>query len=250
MASLFLIGGVNGTDTDTNLSPVDDTRTAYTGNDELQDSGSSPSRFVSSPVKTGSLNGPISGYYGVQIAYDAVKGGNDAKFYPSLEVAYTGGYMITEMKITVSATKPNGQAVSGLDFDETKYLISPASSGTEWSGALSAIYSTIMVLDPTMITSAVTMGQGLGGGPLGDPLLGFKVEKDYNSNSAWTKYTALNLITASQKERGYQYCFKLHCDPDLPGIYTVNVKYDVTMALVIPGGGLGAYATTTTTQQV
>jgi len=249
MASLFLIGGVSGTDTDSNLY-TDDNRTAYTGNDELQDSGSSPSRIVSIPVKTGTVNGVASGYYGVQIAQDRVGGENDAKFYPALEVAYTGGQMITEMKITVSATKPNGQAVSGLDFDERKHLVSPASNGEEWGGALAAIYSAIMILDPTMITTAVTMGQGLGGGFLGDPTLGFKVEHDYNSNSAWTKYSATNFVSASQKERGFQYSFKLHCDPDLPGIYTINVKYDITVATVIPGGGLGTPVTTSTTQQV
>ena len=72
MASLFLISGVSGTDTDSNLSSVDDNITVYAEDYDSRSANPTPGRGVVSAVKTGQMYGyggvgPV-GKYGAQIA--------------------------------------------------------------------------------------------------------------------------------------------------------------------------------------
>jgi len=183
--------------------------------------------YVATQVHAGQMFnslGNLAGKYGYMVAYDSSSGSlNNQYFFPSIEAKAISmaGMHISNAKITVTGTKPDGTAISGLEFCDLGYLTSPQQQGSEWRDALSTIAAGISPYDPTGISNAIAIG-----GP--SAVAGV----NYNANSAWAEFDAPSPTQAAQ-ERGLQFRFSLHCDPDLPGTYTINIHYHITVHLSI-----------------
>lgn len=188
--------------------------------------------YVTTPVQAGPLYrsdyGWLCAHYGYEVAYDSTGGSDDEPyFYPSLEVVTQGlvglnYYTIYNMKITVTGTKPDGTAISGINFGDLAQINSPKDTGTEWAGALTALWNVLKGYDPYHITSAITLADQ-SGGSIG-----------YDSQSAWANW---NWGAVGQIQKGLQFRFKLLCDPSLGGTYTLTIQYHMDIFVGQPGSG-------------
>lgn len=181
--------------------------------------------YVTTPVMAGQLfdrgTGELCSNYGFVTSYDRENGTEtNVYFFPAIEskASDSNNYFVSTLKITVTGTKPDGSAISGLEFVDLAHLISPQPEGTEWDDALTFIYNVIRWIDPTGITELITLGRGEGGG------IGWSAGTGYDANSAWAWYDAPAMPPAT-KERGLQFRFALHVDPDLFGTYTLNIRF-------------------------
>ncbi|MCL2477375.1 hypothetical protein [Candidatus Bathycorpusculum sp.] len=240
LASLFLISGVSGTDTDSILSSTNDSKTSNAGNDTPRPTEPPITRFETEPIITGQImaGSYVLGKYGATVTYDAKQGGNDPQYYPALVVKCIDTMYITEMKISVTGTKPDGNPMGALDFGSNAHLLTPCDTGTQWptalGGAMSTIASLIQYAAPAGIGATIAIGQTLWGGGPSD---GYTVTNGFSGNSAYTKYVIGGIGSLTPKERGYQYRFSLHCDPDMPGEYKFTITYRIVLSDgSIPGG--------------
>jgi hypothetical protein len=232
MASLFLISGVNGAITSPILPPINsDSRTTYTGNSTMTlPEIVTPNRYEYTQIVSGQIYDPLNnllGKYGALVAYDYKQNSlNDISFFPSLAVKATSGYYISEMKITVTGTKPDGQPISGIEFTNVNHLITPESNTPEWAHALTDIANIISPIAPAGIAAAINVGTTASSNILD----GWAISTGTGVNSAWTRfYVSGGISPLLVSERGFQCHFKLHCDPDLPGDYTINVQYEMVI---------------------
>lgn len=183
------------------------------------------------------LGGPILGKYGCCVGYDATGGAtNDRSFFPSLEVkcADVSPYescRIDVMEMTVTGTKPNGQPISGNELTPLSHIISPGT--TDLGAVLAKIYPYIEFIDPIGLSELVTLGTDTSGSYFD----GFVITDGYDANSAWTNYQGYPHPWSENCERGYQFRFKLHCDPSLGGTYTLNIHYFLRICFTIPEVG-------------
>ena len=182
--------------------------------------------YKSTSIQTGTLYDPDGHWpiakFGTVFRYDADYGGNDPCFFPAVEVHTAGEthytlYYVTQLKTTVSGTKPNGEQISGLEFTDLGYLDSPHDTGSEWYNALTDIYDAIVDLIPAGGSTLLKLGQAAESGTGCD------------STSAWAVWNWPSLTFHEYFDKGLQFRFRLHCDPDLPGTYTLNIKYHVQL---------------------
>jgi hypothetical protein len=187
--------------------------------------------YVHTPVQAGPLYrsdyGWLCAHYGYEVAYDSTGGSSSTPyFYPSLEVVTQGWvglnfYSIKNMKITVNGTKPDGTAISGINFGDLAQINSPKDTGTEWANALTAVWNVLKGYDPTHLTSAIIIADVSGG------------SVDHDSQSAWANWN----WGAANIQKGLQFRFKLLCDPNLGGTYTLTIKYHMEIFVGLPASG-------------
>ena len=183
--------------------------------------------YVSTQVQTGQVfcdniwPGSLEGKYGCVTRYDFTGGEYvDCTFWSSIEAKGVSQYdFISDAKITVTGTKPNGQAISGGEFTNLDCLTSPnLGGGTEWADALSYIADYITPIDPTGISDYIANAIDNVG-----PYETLAVDNDYNS--AWAEYQSIWTGPPGHQEKGLQFRFVLHCDPALGGTYTLTIHY-------------------------
>jgi hypothetical protein len=169
--------------------------------------------------------GNVIGKYGCSSAYDASGGAeNDRSFFPTMEVKTNNegyySYHIHAMKIEVSGTKPNGQAISGNELTPISHITSPSDENEDWYAGLETVYNVIRLAEPTGLASTIMQGSQTDG----DYIRGFSMSQGNPGNSVWVQYTNLASWGFSW-ERGIQLKFQLHCESDLGGTYTLNIHY-------------------------
>jgi len=206
-----------------------DTNRALVDNSTIPvDDGGFTLDYVTTQPQNGQLYSDINpntvvGKYGCLTEYDDTSGSEqNPMYFPSLiaKASSTGCY-ISKAEITVTGTKPNGQAITGIEFTNLDGIVSPnIDDDPEWSEALSLIATAIASIDPTGISDYIAWGaDNMESGETLD------VDND-EGNSAFGRFTVDNPI-AGQQERGLQFRFSMHCDPNLPGIYTLNIHYRI-----------------------
>jgi hypothetical protein len=193
--------------------------------------GFQPAEALTTSVEAGPLYrsdyGWLCAHYGYSVAYDGSGGPSDsANFYPSLEVATEGldehncYYTVYNMKITVTGTKPDGNAISGISFGDLGQINSPKATGTEWGYALTTIYNVLTGYDPYHITGAIKIADQTG------------ASIGYDSQSAWANWNR----DTGYVQKGLQFRFELLCDPSLGGTYTLAIHYHVEIFVGNSGG--------------
>ncbi|MGD6807147.1 MAG: hypothetical protein ACQCN4_09340 [Candidatus Bathyarchaeia archaeon] len=163
-------------------------------------------------------NGAYCGQYGFSTAYAASSGGPEAYFWPTLEVETNGEddgwglYNYVKLtKIEVTGEKPNGEPLQPVqNFGDMAVLESPHNSGTQWEGALTAVWMVLKSFDETHITSLVTLASNEG------------ATCSYDADSAWGIYPGGDAMSTY---RGLQFRFKLLCETGLGGTYHLTVHY-------------------------
>lgn len=148
---------------------------------------SSSLAYVSGPIQSGLIYSerPSPGYlaanYATMTRYDATSGENDPFFFPGVESHSkydpweTPYFFVTDLKITVSGTKPNGSPISGLEFTNLASLDSPYDSGSSWYDVLAVLFDVINDLSPPGASPLLKFGQTFSG-------------VDYDSSSAWAEW--------------------------------------------------------------
>jgi hypothetical protein len=186
--------------------------------------------YVSTPIQSGNFPTvvPVANYATVT-RYDAAGGdANNPYFFPGIVSHSAGGdEFVYHLKITVTGTKPNGEPISGLEFGDLAWLDSPHDEGTSWYNVLTALYNAILDLAPYGASELLKYG-------LQSPESGI----GWNANSAWAEWWWDGSIFTRTTDKGLQFRFALHCDPDLHGLYTLNIQYYVQ---TIWQSGSGSY---------
>jgi hypothetical protein len=191
--------------------------------------------YVSSPIQSGSIYdeyysvGKLCANYATLTRYDAGGGGNDPFFFPGVESHSDSGnvpyYWVTNLKITVTGTKPDGSPISGLEFTNLAALDSPHDTGSDpWYGVLAVLLDVLDDLSPPGASPLLKNGQSFTG-------------VGYDGSSAWGEWQWNGVIATRTNSKGLQFRFSLHCDPDLEGIYTLNIHYRITIHAATPSGG-------------
>lgn len=193
-----------------------------------------PVNALYTSVSTGQLIDPVTqnviGKYGCSIAYDASGGSeNDRFFYPTLEAKSCNGFEVDNIEITVSGTKPNGGSINGFTgFNDLGHNVSPMGMGDDWANALELIYDTINFIEPFGLTELIKLGQP-SDGSFWD---GWTAGHSQDNNVAWAEFQMGGLHIGDFTQRGLQFKFSLHCDPDIGGTYTLNIHYH--LSLIVP----------------
>lgn len=181
------------------------------------------SAYTSGPIKTGDVYdyvlGNVCASYAFMTTYDAWQGGNDPFFFPgatvvSASVGYPS-YWVSRVRIQVTGTKPNGQAVTGIEFTNLAALDSPHFSGSDWAGVLKALASALTATAKVgFVNDYLKFGEAW-------PTVGF------GSGSAWAQWDWNGMAWTQADNKGLQFRFSLHCDPDLKGPYLLRINYAV-----------------------
>jgi len=191
--------------------------------------------YVSSPIQSGLIYdeyyypGQLCANYATITRYDASGGGNDPFFFPGIESHSDSGtmpyYWVTNLKITVNGTKPDGSTISGLEFTNLACMDSPHDSGSDpWYGVLAVLLDVIDDLSPPGASPLLQNGQAFSG-------------VGYDDSSAWAEWQWNGFIGTRTDSKGLQFRFSLHCDPDLEGTYTLNIHHEIEIHAAIPSGG-------------
>jgi len=186
--------------------------------------------YVSTPIQSGNFPtaAPVANY-ATMTRYDAAGGDtNNPYFFPGIESHSTGGdEFIYHLKITVTGIKPNGEPISGLEFCDLAWLDSPHDQGSSWYNVLTALYYAISDLVPYGASELLKHG-------LQSPESGV----GWDATSAWAEWWWDGSIFTRTINKGLQFRFALHCDPDLHGFYTLSIQYYVQ---TIWESGSGSY---------
>jgi hypothetical protein len=189
--------------------------------------------YVSGPTQSGSIwdaAGHLVANYATLMRYDASGGtDNDRLFFPAVE-SHTDKnaippYFLNALKITVSGTKPDGSAISGIEFGDQAWLDSPHDSGASWYDVLSVLKDVIINLAPLGASELLKYGWK-------SP----ESKWDYNETATWAEWHWNLVPAAAVFDKGLQFKFSLHCDPDLQGIYTLKIQYYIDIWRYTPQG--------------
>jgi hypothetical protein len=132
-------------------------------------------------------------------------------------------YFVTCLAITVTGKKPDGSTISRLEFGDQAWLDSPQDSGSSWYGVLTLLYNTISGHAPVGASVLLQYGQQTTQSGFGS-----------NSTATWALWRWNGWITTRTNDKGLQFRFSLHCDPDLPGVYTLNIQYHIEICAGTP----------------
>jgi hypothetical protein len=191
------------------------------------------SAYVSTPIRSGqiySITNQLAASYAAMTSYDAGGGGNDPFFFPGVESHSDdspplGKYYLWSLQISVSGTKPNGSPIIGLEFTNLAALDSPHDSGYDWDNVLAVLCDAAMQqLLPAGASALLKHGQPVPGTLIGG-----------DAGSAWVRWEWDGWPSDLTANKGLQLRFSLHCDPSLPGLYTLNLHYRVEICTQPPG---------------
>jgi hypothetical protein len=195
--------------------------------------------YLSVPIQGGqiydqNLNiGRLCGNFGTITRYDYDGGTNpDPFFYPTVESHSdsSGAYYVTDLKITVTGTKPDGEPIDGImGFASQACEDSPHSTGSSWKDAMTAVCNWIVSQIPYGASTLLQYGQSLGGSSLGS-----------DAASTWAEWTQGSNPTTATSDKGLEFRVQLLCDPSLTGLYILNVHYHAEISWRLPGGLLFA----------
>jgi len=188
--------------------------------------------YVSTPILSGQFGNTLRGTwmanYAVMVRYDATGGGNDPFFFPGVESHsddsnIVNKYWIWGLQIKVNGVKPDGSPISGLEFTNLACLDSPHDEGYSWYDVLSALYDVIKHLEPYGCTEFLKFGKPA------------TVDMGNDATTVWARWEWNGWLSDLTADKGLQFRFSLHCDPDLPGLYTININYRVEICWQPPG---------------